>query len=177
MAGHSHWANIKYKKGREDLKRGKLFSKLSNQIIRAAREGGGDSEFNVALRNAIEEARKANMPRENIEKAIARGAGEKGARLEKQILEGYGPSGVAFLVRAATDNRNRTLAEVRKIFERFGGSLGEAGCTAYIFKGEEPQFRVALSGEERDRVGEMVSELENHPDVVNVLTNATAPQN
>ena len=174
MSGHSHWANIQHKKGKEDAKRGKLFSKLSSQIIRAVREGGGsDPEFNIALRNAIEDARKANMPRENIKRAVARGVGEgEGVRLERQVLEGYGPFGVAFLVQTETDNKNRTLAEVRRTFENFGGSLGEAGCSAYIFEGGTPRFKIELEGKEGDRVGDMIRELKTHPDVVDVFTNA-----
>ena len=172
MSGHSHWANIQHKKGKEDAKRGKLFSKLSGQIIRAAREGGGDLEFNITLRNAIEEARKANMPQENVERAVARGVGRGESGLEEQVLEGYGPLGVAFLVRAKTDNRNRTLSEVRKVFERCGGSLGEAGCSAYVFENGIARFEVELMGEDGERVRTMVEVLRAHPDVVDVFTNA-----
>jgi len=173
MSGHSHWSNIQHKKGKEDAKRGKLFSKLSNQIIRAAQEGGSDPEFNIALRNAIESAKKANMPQENIKRAVARGGGEGISVLEEQTLEGYGPSGVAFLVRTETDNKNRTLSEVRGIFTRYGGSLGEAGCSAYVFgEGGASRFKVELVGGAEVQIQAMIEALKAHPDVVGVFNNA-----
>ena len=135
MAGHSKWANIKYRKAAQDSKRGKLFQKLVRAIIMAAREGGGDPSYNVALRNAIEKAKAANVPMENIQKAIKRGTGElEGASYEHVIYEGYGPGGVAILVEATTDNRNRTASEMRFIFTRHGGSLGEVGCVSWLFE-------------------------------------------
>src|SRR3712207_617205 len=120
MSGHSKWSSIKHKKGAADAKRGKLFSKLSRAIIVAAREGGGDPANNLALQNAIEKAREASMPKENIERAIARGSGADAdaAAFESVLYEGYGPSGVAVLVEALTDNRNRTAAEVRHAFDK-----------------------------------------------------------
>ena len=173
MSGHSHWSNIQHKKGKEDAKRGKLFSKLSSQIIRAAQGGGSDPEFNIALRNAIESAKKANMPQENIKRAVVRGGGQGGSVLEKQTLEGYGPSGVAFLIRTETDNKNRTLSLVRSIFVKHGGSLGEAGCSAYVF-GENgvPQFEVELADDVGAQVQAMVDDFGAHPDVVGVFNNA-----
>ncbi len=172
MAGHSHWQNIKHKKQRKDRRRGKLFSRLADQISAAVREGGKDVDFNPELRTAIEEAKEHNMPKENIERAIARGAGEGDYAREKQILEGYGPAGVAFLIRVETDNKNRTLSEIRRNFEEFNCSLGEAGCTAYIFEGSEPKFSFDVEEKDVNRVKEMIKTLEQHEDVVDVLTNA-----
>ncbi len=139
MSGHSKWHNIAAKKTAEDKKRGKIFSKLIREITIAARQGGGDPETNPRLRLAIERAREANMPSENIKKAIQRGTGElEGERYEEIIYEGYGPGSVAIYIEASTDNRNRTTAEIRKIFNEHGGSLGENGCVSWMFerKGE-----------------------------------------
>jgi YebC/PmpR family DNA-binding regulatory protein len=134
MAGHSHWASIKHKKGVTDAKRGKLFSKLSRYIIIAARSGGGDPTTNLKLRYAIDKARSVSMPKDNIERAVKRGTGElAGDTIEELSYEGFGPGNVAILCEVLTDNRNRTLGEVRKIFERGGGNMGVAGCTAYLF--------------------------------------------
>src|SRR5438105_2158535 len=134
MSGHSHWATIKHKKGAIDAKRGKHFSKLSRAIIIAARHGGGDPEMNLKLRYAIDKARQASMPKDNIERAVKRGTGEmEGITLEEIVYEGYGPGGVAILVDVLTDNRNRTAGEIRKIFERSGGKMGSAGCVGYLF--------------------------------------------
>jgi YebC/PmpR family DNA-binding regulatory protein len=135
MAGHSKWSQIKRKKAAEDSKRGRLFSKLIREITVAAREGGGDPDGNPWLRTAIENAKAANMPKENIEKAILRGTGElPGARLEEVTYEAYGPGGVAILVQAVTDNTNRTVADVRRILERHGGHLGSSGSVAWNFE-------------------------------------------
>ncbi len=134
MAGHSRWHNIRIKKEKMDRVRGKLFSKLTREIIVAAREGGGNPDVNIRLRSAIERAREAGMPNENIQRAIARGTGAVGGEhYEEVTYEGYGPGGVAILVRATTDNRNRTAAEIRSIFHRLGGSLAEAGAVAWMF--------------------------------------------
>jgi YebC/PmpR family DNA-binding regulatory protein len=134
MAGHSKWHNIRIKKEKMDKVRGRLFSKLTREIIVAAREGGGNPETNVRLRNAIDRARDAGMPNENIQRAIARGTGAvAGEHYEEVTYEGYGPGGVAILVRAATDNRNRTAAEVRAVFHRHDGSMAEAGAVAWMF--------------------------------------------
>ena len=134
MAGHSHWANIARKKSVVDAKRGKLFRKLSRYIIIAARAGGGDPETNLKLRYAIEKARAVSMPKENIERAIKRGTGElEDVTYDEVLYEGYGPGGAAILIEATTDNRNRTSSEIRKLFERAGGSLGNPGCVAYMF--------------------------------------------
>jgi len=135
MAGHSHWANIAQKKGVADAKRGKVFSKLSRYIIIAARHGGGDPDTNLKLRYAIDKARSVSMPRENIERAVKRGTGElAGETLEELQYEGFGPGGVALICDVVTDNRNRTFGELRKIFERGGGSIGISGSVAYLFK-------------------------------------------
>ena len=136
MSGHSKWSSIKHKKGAADAKRGKLFSKLSRALIVAAREGGPDPAANLALANAIEKARSYSMPKDNIERAIARGSGQDAdaTAFETIVYEGYAPGGVALLVEALTDNRNRTAAEVRHLFSKNDGSLGEAGSVAWLFE-------------------------------------------
>ena len=134
MAGHSKWANIKHRKERKDAKRGKYWSKCSRAIIAAARNGGADPEMNLTLRYAIDEARYANMPKDNIERAIKKGAGAgAGENYESARYEGYGPAGVAILVDTLTDNRTRTVNELRSIFNKGGGNLGSTGCVAYMF--------------------------------------------
>jgi len=134
MSGHSKWSSIKHQKGVADARRGQLFTKLAREIIIAVREGGSNPEANFRLRLAIQKAKDNNMPSDNIERAIKRGTGEtEGASLVEMVLEGYGPSGTAILVKALTDNRNRTLQDVRNIFSRQGGSLGENGCVAWLF--------------------------------------------
>ena len=135
MAGHSKWAGIKHKKAVVDARRGKLFTKLARGITVAAKEGGGDPEGNPALALAVQKARDASMPKDNIERAIAKGTGEGGDAdaLEAVMYEGYGPGGVAILVEALTDNRNRTGSEIRHVFSKHGGSLGEPGSVAYLF--------------------------------------------
>ncbi|GAB6077026.1 YebC/PmpR family DNA-binding transcriptional regulator [Desulfurobacterium crinifex] len=135
MAGHSKWANIKHRKAAQDAKRGKIYTKLAREITVAAREGGGDPEFNPRLRAAIEKAKKFNMPKENIERAIKRGTGEiAGETYEEVTYEGYGPGGVAIIVKCLTDNRNRTASEVRHAFSKHGGNLGTSGCVSWMFE-------------------------------------------
>jgi len=136
MSGHSKWSSIKHKKGAADAKRGKLFSKLARAIIVAARDGGGDPDNNPTLATAIQKAKDASMPKENIQRAIDRGtgAGADGAAIERIVYEGYGPAGVAVMVEALTDNRNRASAEIRHAFSKHGGSLGEPGSVAWIFE-------------------------------------------
>ena len=135
MSGHSKWAQIKRQKGVADAKRGQLFTKLTREIIIVARQGGSNPEANFRLRLAIQKARDSNMPLDNIERAIKKGSGElEGATLAEMTLEGYGPGGTAILVQALSDNRNRTLQEVRNIFTRHGSSLGESGCVAWLFE-------------------------------------------
>jgi YebC/PmpR family DNA-binding regulatory protein len=136
LSGHSKWSSIKHKKGAADAKRGKLFSKLARSIIVAAKEGGGDPGNNLALQNAIEKAKSYSMPKDNIERAIAKGAGDgtDGAAFETVVYEGYGPEGVAVIVEALTDNRNRTASDVRHTFAKFGGNLGTTGAVAWQFE-------------------------------------------
>src|ERR671934_2655376 len=136
MAGHSKWAQIKHKKKAVDAKRGQLFTKLARAIQVAAREGGGDPAGNSALASAVQKAKDARMPKDNIERAIAKGtgAGADADAIESVVYEGYGPAGVAILVEALTDNRNRTGSEIRHLFTRSGGNLGEPGSVAWIFE-------------------------------------------
>jgi YebC/PmpR family DNA-binding regulatory protein len=134
MSGHSHWAGIKYKKAAADAKRGKIWSKLARMIIVAAKNGGGDPAANLALRYAIDKSKAANMPKDTIEKAIKKGTGEvEGVHFEEVLYEGYGPGGMAIMVEALTDNRNRTTPEVKRLFEKHGGSLGTGGCVSWMF--------------------------------------------
>ncbi|MEX0850348.1 MAG: YebC/PmpR family DNA-binding transcriptional regulator [Gaiellaceae bacterium] len=149
MSGHSKWSSIKHKKGAADAKRGKLFSKLSRAIIVAAREGGPDAAANLSLQNAIEKARSYSMPKDNIERAIAKGSGadSEGAGFDTILYEGYGPEGVAVLVETLTDNRNRTASEVRHQFSKHGGNLGTAGAVAWQF---ERRGIVLVSAEDVD---------------------------
>ena len=135
MSGHSHWASIKHKKGAADAKRGRLFSRLSKVIQQAAKAGGGNPDGNLALRMAIDKAKDSSMPRENIERSIKRGTGElAGETLEELTYEAYGPGGVAIEATVITDNRNRTAAELRKIFEMHGGKMAPAGSVAWQFE-------------------------------------------
>jgi YebC/PmpR family DNA-binding regulatory protein len=134
MAGHSKWANIQHRKGAQDKKRGKLFTKLIREISVAARAGGGDPDANPRLRLAIDKAKGQSMPKDNIERAVKRGSGEMdGTDYEEILYEGYGPGGVAVMVDCLTDNRNRTVADVRHLFSKFGGNLGADGSVSYLF--------------------------------------------
>jgi YebC/PmpR family DNA-binding regulatory protein len=164
MAGHSKWANIRHKKGKADAKRGKVFTRISKEITISAREGGGDPSANPRLRLAMDNARSANMPSDNIQRAIQRGTGElEGVSYEEITYEGYAPNGVAVIVETVTDNRNRTIAEMRHIFNKYGGSLGEANSVAWNFTrkgsitvknpnnlGEEELLDVVLEAEADD---------------------------
>ena len=146
MSGHSKWSQIKRQKGANDARRGQLFTKLGREIQVAARAGGPDPDANFRLRLAVQKARENNMPADNIQRAIARGAGgAEGGQLDEIVYEGYGPGGVAILVEAMTDNRNRTVAEVRNVFSRHGGNLGETGSVGWMF---EPRgvITVAVNG-------------------------------
>jgi len=135
MSGHSKWSQIKYKKANTDAKRGKAFTKIVKEISVAARTGGGDPEGNPRLRTAIEKAKEANMPSDNIKKAIMKGTGElPGTTYEESVYEGYGPGGAALLIETLSDNKNRTVSEIRHILSKNGGSLGEAGCVAWMFE-------------------------------------------
>ncbi|MHC4912166.1 MAG: YebC/PmpR family DNA-binding transcriptional regulator [Planctomycetota bacterium] len=134
MSGHSHWAGIKHKKAVIDAKRGKVWSKLARALIVAAKAGGGDPAQNLALRYAIDKAKAANMPKDTIEKAVKKGTGEvQGISFEEVLYEGYGPGGVAVMIDALTDNRNRTTPEIKRLFEKHGGSLGASGCVSWMF--------------------------------------------
>ncbi|OGC38717.1 hypothetical protein A3K42_00125 [candidate division WWE3 bacterium RBG_13_37_7] len=177
MSGHSKWANIKRDKAVNDAKRSNMFTKLSRLISVAARQSGGDPDANPALRLAIEKAKRdGRMPKDTIDKAIARGAG-RGAdatSLEEITYEGFGPNGEAFYIKAITDNRNRTVAELRNIFSKAGGSLGGAGSTAYIFSPdpETPNFTIDIGTEEQyKKLEELYDQLEDHDDVQQVYTN------
>jgi YebC/PmpR family DNA-binding regulatory protein len=135
MSGHSKWATIKRKKGAADAKRGKVFTKIIREIATAARIGGGDPTGNPRLRLVMDKARAANMPKDNIERAIQKGVGGgEGEAFEEVVYEGYGPGGAAILLRALTDNRNRTVGEVRHVLSKYGGNLGSSGCVAYLFE-------------------------------------------
>jgi len=134
MAGHSKWANIKHRKGAQDAKRGKVFTKIIKELTVAARIGGGDPDANPRLRTAIDKAKQANMPKDNVDRAIKKGTGNlDGVNYEEGIFEGYGPGGVALIVEFLTDNRTRTVANVRHIFSKYGGNLGVSGSVAFLF--------------------------------------------
>ena len=134
MSGHSKWSTIKHKKAAADAKRGKVFTRLTKELTIAAREGGGDPESNVRLRLAIDKAKAGNMPKDNIERAIKRGTGElEGGALDEVVYEGYAPHGVGMLIEVVTDNRNRAVAEVRHVFNKYGGNLAEAGAVSWQF--------------------------------------------
>jgi YebC/PmpR family DNA-binding regulatory protein len=167
MAGHSKWANIRHRKGRQDAKRSKVWSKCSRAIIVAAKNGGGDPAMNLTLRYAIDDAKAANMPKDTIQKAIEKGAGGgEGADYEELRYEGYGPHGVAVMLDLLTDNRNRTASEIRHAFEKTNGNLGATGCVAYMFQqkgelylekskiGEEALMELALEAGAEDIVDE-----------------------
>jgi YebC/PmpR family DNA-binding regulatory protein len=148
MSGHSKWSQIKRQKGVADSRRGQLFTKLSREIDAAVRQGGDSPEMNFRLRLAIQKARDSNMPIDNIERAIKRAAGEtEGANLIEATYEGYGPGGVAILIETLSDNRNRTISEIRNILSRGGGNLGESGCVTYIF---EPKGVITVKAEDTD---------------------------
>jgi YebC/PmpR family DNA-binding regulatory protein len=135
VSGHSKWSQIKHKKASSDAKRGKIFTKIVKEIVTAAKLGGGDPEGNPRLRTAIDKAKEVNMPHDNIKKAIMKGTGElPGVSYEEYLYEGYGPSGVAVMVEVMTDNKNRTVPEIRHIMSKNGGSLGESGCVSWIFE-------------------------------------------
>ena len=154
MAGHSHWAGIKHKKARMDAQKGKAFSKLSRAIISAARQGGGDPDMNLTLKYAIDAAKAANMPKDNIARAVKKGSGgTEGVDLESILYEGYWQGGVAVMVDVLTDNRKRTGPEVKKIFERRAASLGTSGCVAFMFD-KKCLVRVAAEGTDEDAVFE-----------------------
>jgi len=160
MSGHNKWSTIKHKKGAADAKRGKVFSKLIKELTIAARMGGGDPDGNPRLRTALNTARNANMPKENIERAIKRGTGEiEGVNYEEIIYEGYGPGGVAVMVEALTDNKNRTVAEIRHIFDKYNGNLGETGCVNWMFQ-KKGMVAISAEGLTEDEVMELAWKME-----------------
>ncbi len=160
MSGHNKWSTIKHKKAREDAKRGKLFTKIIREITVAAREGGGDPDANPRLRAAIQAAKAANMPADNIKRAIQRGTGElPGVSYEPVTYEGYGPGGVAVLLEVLTDNRNRTTAEIRHLFSKYGGNLGENGCVSWIFSRKGVLLVAKAGGPEEDELLELALEV------------------
>lgn len=158
MAGHSKWANTKHRKARIDAKRGKIFSKIAKELMVAAREGGGDPAANISLRALVQKARSYNMPADNVDRAIKKGTGEGGSNaLEELTYEGYAPGGVAVLVQALTDNKNRTVAEVRNVFTKSGGSLAGLGAVAHLFE-RKGQIFVQADSVEEDKLLVMVLE-------------------
>lgn len=181
MSGHSKWAKIKRSKGKEDQRRGAEFSKLARGIsIAAVRGKSGDPAMNPILRLAVEKARAANMPKVNIERAIERGLGTSGGgAFETVTYEGYGPAGVAVMVTASSDNRQRTTASIKNIFERSGGTLGGPGSAAFLFERDGGEMRakstIAFAGEETARIRHFLELLENNEDVDEVVHNAALP--
>ena len=155
MSGHSKWSSIKHKKGAVDAKRGKIFTKLIKEITVAARMGGGDPDSNPRLRTAIQAAKNDNMPKDNIERAIKKGTGElEGVNYEESSYEGYGPGGAAILIETLTDNKNRAVADIRHIFSKNGGSLGENGCVAWMFE-KKGYINVEKNGVDEDALMEV----------------------
>ncbi|PID40956.1 MAG: YebC/PmpR family DNA-binding transcriptional regulator [Proteobacteria bacterium] len=155
MSGHSKWSTIKHKKGAADAKRGKVFTKLIKEITVAARAGGGDTDANPRLRTAVAAAKAENMPKDNIERAIKKGTGElEGVNYEENSYEGYGPGGAAILVESMTDNKNRAVAEIRHIFNKYGGNMGENGCVAWMFD-KKGYFNVAKAAVGEDQLMEV----------------------
>ena len=176
MSGHSKWSTIKRAKGVADVKRGKIFSKLAKEISSAAKRGGPDPDSNPTLRAAIEKAHSYNMPKENIERAAAAAASAQA--LEESVYEGYGPMGTAFMVKVLTDNKNRTISEIRRIFENHGGKMGEAGSAAYIFADpENPTFMVPVTDPEMaKKVLALAEALDDQDDVQDVYSNFDIPE-
>jgi len=185
MSGHSKWHSIKHKKGALDAKRGKLFTKFIKEITVAARSGGGDPDANARLRKAINDAKAGNMPNDTIDRAIRRGTGEEGVNYEEITYEGYGPGGVALMVQSMTDNRNRTVAEIRHIFSKNGGNLGESGSVGWMFekkgyivveksaKSEEELFELAIdAGADDLRDDEDNFEIITSPDAFDTVLTA-----
>jgi YebC/PmpR family DNA-binding regulatory protein len=164
MSGHSKWSTIKHKKGKADQARGAAFSKLIREITTAARIGGGDVNANPRLRTAVESAKAINMPADNVDRAIKKGTGElPGVTYEETIYEGYGPAGVALLIRALTDNKNRSTAEVRHVFDKYGGNMGSAGSVAWQFK---PQGLIVVSKDKADEDAVLTAALDAGADDV-----------
>jgi YebC/PmpR family DNA-binding regulatory protein len=158
MSGHNKWSSIKHRKGAQDAKRGKIFTKLIKEITVAARTGGGDLDANPRLRTAVAAAKTENMPKDNIERAIKKGTGElEGVSYEENSYEGYGPGGAAILVESLTDNKNRAVAEIRHIFNKYGGNMGENGCVAWMFD-NKGYFNVDKAAVDEDKLMEIALE-------------------
>jgi len=180
MSGHNKWSKIKNKKGVDDIKKGNLYTKLTREIIIAAKEGGGNMDSNFRLRLAVQKARDANMPLDNIDRAIGKGTGTgEGGALIEMTLEGYGPNGIAIMVSAVTDNKNRTVQEVRSSFTKHGGAMGENGCVAWMFKSrgvisinvekskeDEMELAAIDAGAEDVQVGGGIMEVYTKPDTL-----------
>lgn len=174
MAGHSHWSQIKHKKAANDAKRAQLFTKLSKIITHAAREGGSDPEFNPTLADAIKRAKSFNMTNDAIDRAIKKATGEgANGRMEEIIYEGYGPEGVAIMISTLTDNKNRTVADIRHTLSKNGGSLGTTGSAAYVFGDdpENPQFSVELPESKAQKLLDLADALDDLDDVQDVWMN------
>lgn len=176
MSGHSKWANIKRKKEVSDAKKGKVFTRLVQDLIVAAK-AGGDVNSNASLRAVVEKAKAENMPKERIERAIAKGSGKlEGTQFVESVYEGYGSGGVAVIVKCLTDNKNRAVSEVRHIFSKYGGALGEAGSVSYIFPGGDyanPTFKIPLSDDDYEKLENLIEEISGLNDVVDVFHNAS----
>lgn len=176
MSGHSHSKTIKHRKDAVDAKRGKIFSKISRLIIIAVKEKGGDLETNPKLKLAVEKAKAANMPKDNIERAIKRGIGQLGgAQMEEFIYEAYGPAGAAIIIEGITDNKNRTLADIKHILSRFSGKLAEVGSVKYLFdkKGEtwQPKYPLEVDLQNREQLKKLFAALDENEDVQEIYSN------
>lgn len=177
MSGHSHWSSVKHHKALTDARRGKIFSKLSRLISVAAKEKGPDPETNPKLKLAIEKAKEANVPKENIERAIKRGSGQAaGVNIEEVLYEAYGPSGIALIIEGITDNKNRTLAEVKHILSRFGGKLAEAGSVKYLFDKQADSWEAKYPMEITDskikaQIEKLFETLEENEDIQEIYSN------
>lgn len=180
MSGHSKWANIKRKKEVTDAKKSKIFSKMSKLLSVAARDGGGDPDSNPKLRMIVEKAKEARMPKENIERAIAKGSGVGAANEFLEVVyEGFGPNGEAFYIRGLTDNVNRTVSEIRNIFSKYNGSLGGQGSTAYIFQPDpdNPLFSTKIDDLKlAEKLESLLEDLDDHDDVQDVFVNFELPE-
>jgi YebC/PmpR family DNA-binding regulatory protein len=176
MSGHSKWQNIRFRKELVDKKRGKIFSKISRLISVAVKEKGANPETNPKLRAALEKAKEVNMPKDNIERAIKRGIGQIGnTQMEEFIYEAYGPAGVALIIEGITDNKNRTLSEIKHILNNFGGKLAEVGSVKYIFdkKGQEwiPKYPIEVDSTTRQRLESLFEALDDNDDVQEIYSN------
>jgi YebC/PmpR family DNA-binding regulatory protein len=181
MSGHSHWHSIKYKKGAADAKKGKVFSKISREITIAARESGGDPDFNPKLRMAVERARSFNMPADNIERAIKKGTGElEGEKLEEVLFEAYGPGGIALIIEGITDNKNRTLGEIKQILSQYNGKLVGEGGVRWMFerKVKEPgslewvaKQEIELSEKDKETAEKLFEALDENDAVQEIYSN------